>query len=76
MVAAASVRRQQHRRKEAFPTNEQWIALSAGLITSVVVAFVVIAWFMTWVRKHGFTPFAIYRVVAGIGLLCWDSYSR
>ena len=76
MVAAASFKLLQHLRKEAFPSNEQWIALSAGFITSFVVAFVVIAWFMTWVRKHGFTPFAIYRVVAGIWLLCWDSYSR
>ena len=76
MIAAASYRLLQHLCKEAFPSNEQWIALSAGFIASFVVAFVVIAWFMTWVRKHGFTPFAIYRVVAGIGLLCYDSYNH
>ncbi len=74
MVAAASYKLLQHLRKEAFPTGEQWIALSAGFITSFLVAFVVIAWFMTWVRKHGFTPFAIYRVVAGAALLWWDNY--
>lgn len=76
MVAAASYKLLQHLRKEAFPTSEQWIALSAGFITSFLVAFVVIAWFMTWVRKHGFTPFAVYRVIAGTALLWWDNYSN
>ena len=76
LVAAASYKLLQHLRKEAFPTSEQWIALSAGFITSFLVAFVVIAWFMTWVRKHGFTPFAIYRVIAGTALLWWDNYSN
>lgn len=76
MVAAASYKLVQHLRNEAFPSNEQWITLSAGFITSFLVAFVVIAWFMTWVSKHGFTPFAIYRVVAGVALLCWDNYSN
>ena len=76
MVAAASYKLLQHLSKEAFPASEQWIALSAGFVTSFLVAFVVIAWFMTWVRKHGFAPFAIYRVIAGAALLYWDSYSN
>jgi undecaprenyl-diphosphatase len=29
----------------------------------------VVAWFMNWVRQRGFVPFAIYRIVLGIGLL-------
>ena len=29
----------------------------------------VVAWFMHWVRQRGFVPFAIYRIVLGIGLL-------
>ena len=36
---------------------------------SFVVALVVIAWFMAWVRRHGFIPFAIYRIVIGLALL-------
>jgi undecaprenyl-diphosphatase len=76
MFAAAGFKLMQHLRKEAFPTSEQWVALSAGFITSFIVAFVVIAWFMNWVRKHGFTPFAIYRVIAGIVLICWAQFGR
>ena len=74
MVAAASYKLLKHILNEPLPTSEQWTALAAGFITSFLVAFVVIAWFMNWVRKHGFTPFAIYRVLAGAALLWWDSY--
>jgi undecaprenyl-diphosphatase len=72
MFAAAGFKLLQHLRKEVFPTGEQWVALSCGFVTSFLVALVVIAWFMHWVRKHGFTPFAIYRVIAGIVLIMWD----
>ena len=76
MFAAAGFKLIQHLRKEVFPSSEQWIALAAGFVTSFIVAFVVIAWFMQWVRKHGFTPFAIYRVIVGIALIGWDQFGR
>ena len=40
---------------------------------SFVVAFGVVEWFLMWVRKHGFTVFAIYRIVIGIVLLIWGA---
>ncbi len=76
MIAAASYKLLKHILSDGMPSGGQWTALSAGFITSFLVAFVVIAWFMNWVRKHGFTPFAIYRVIAGAALLWWDSYSH
>jgi undecaprenyl-diphosphatase len=30
-----------------------------------------VAWFLAWVRKHGFVPFAIYRIAIGIAVLVW-----
>jgi undecaprenyl-diphosphatase len=50
-----------------------WIVLLIGLVVSFVVAYGVVAWFMAWVRKHGFVPFAIYRILAGGALLFWLS---
>jgi undecaprenyl-diphosphatase len=47
----------------------QWIVLVIGFVVSFLVALVVVAWFMIWVRERGFVPFAIYRIVLGIGLL-------
>ena len=38
---------------------------------SLMVALACIAWFMGWVKKRGFVPFAIYRIIAGIVVLAW-----
>jgi undecaprenyl-diphosphatase len=51
--------------------SSQWITLGIGFTTSFFVAWGVIAWFMQWVKSHGFLPFAIYRVAAGIAVLIW-----
>lgn len=52
-------------------TSQQWIVLAIGFTVSFVVALGVVAWFMHWVRKRGFVPFAIYRIILGIGVLAW-----
>ena len=44
-----------------------------GLVVSFVVALGVVEWFLIWVRKHGFVPFAIYRIVLGIILLMFGA---
>ena len=38
-----------------------------------LVALGVVEWFLMWVRKHGFTIFAIYRILLGIVLLLFGS---
>jgi len=43
--------------------------LAIGFVVSFIVAYGSVAWFMAWVRKHGFLPFAIYRIIAGILVL-------
>ncbi|HUQ93635.1 MAG TPA: undecaprenyl-diphosphate phosphatase [Bryobacteraceae bacterium] len=45
--------------------------LAIGSGVSFVVAWGVVAWFMNWVRAHGFVPFAIYRILAGGAVLAW-----
>ncbi len=52
-------------------TSSQWIALLIGFVVSFIVAWGVVAWFMAWVRRRGFVPFAIYRIVLGLGILIW-----
>lgn len=52
-------------------TTQRWIVLAIGFVISFVVAIVVVHWFMGWVRKRGFTPFALYRVIVGIAVLVW-----
>lgn len=47
----------------------QWIVLAIGFVVSFFVALAVVAWFMNWVRARGFVPFAVYRILLGLGLL-------
>jgi len=56
--------------------NERWAVLGIGFVVSFVVALLVVHWFMGWVRRRGFTPFAVYRIAAGIGVLAWAFYGR
>lgn len=49
------------------------VLLLIGSAIAFVVAYVVVAWFMKWVRNRGFVPFAIYRIVAGSLLLAFGS---
>jgi undecaprenyl-diphosphatase len=51
--------------------SQQWQTLAIGFVVSFFVAWAVIAWFMAWVNKHGFAPFAIYRLLAGAAVLIW-----
>ena len=46
-----------------------WIVLAIGFVVSFIVAYGSVAWFMAWVRKRGFGPFAIYRIIVGILVL-------
>jgi undecaprenyl-diphosphatase len=48
-----------------------WVVLLIGIAVAFIVAYGAVAWFMAWVRKHGFIPFAIYRLVAGTIVLWW-----
>jgi undecaprenyl-diphosphatase len=48
-----------------------WIILAIGFVVSFIVAYAAVAWFMAYVRRRGFVPFAIYRIVAGAAVLAW-----
>ena len=51
-----------------------WTVLAIGFVVSFLVAYAAVAWFMGWVRKHGFVPFAVYRIVVGILILVFLSH--
>jgi undecaprenyl-diphosphatase len=43
-----------------------YLALGIGMLVSFVVAWIVIAAFLTFVKKHTLRPFAYYRILMGI----------
>jgi len=52
-------------------TSHEWVILAIGFVVSFIVAYGAVAWFMGYVRKRGFAPFAMYRIVIGIAVLAW-----
>jgi undecaprenyl-diphosphatase len=52
-------------------TLHRWVVLAIGFVVSFVVAYGSVAALMAWVRKRGFTPFAVYRIVVGLAVLAW-----
>ena len=48
-----------------------WVVLAIGFVVSFLVAYGSVAWFMAWVRRRGFAPFAVYRIVIGILVLLY-----
>ena len=52
-------------------SSQQWGVLVVGFIVSFLVAYGSVAWFMAWVRRRGFAPFALYRIIVGIAVLAW-----
>ena len=43
------------------------------VLMAFVVAYGSVAWFMGYVRRRGFAPFAIYRIILGAALLYFAS---
>jgi undecaprenyl-diphosphatase len=50
-----------------------WIVLTIGFVVSFIVAYGSVAWFMAYVGRRGFGPFAIYRIIVGIAVLYFAS---
>ena len=48
-----------------------WIVLAIGFVVSFLVAYAAVAWFMGYVRKRGFAPFAVYRIIVGALVLAF-----
>lgn len=49
----------------SYSTNE-WSLLLVGFLGSFVVAFVVIKWFLEYIKNHNFIAFGIYRIILSL----------
>ncbi|MBM0169418.1 undecaprenyl-diphosphate phosphatase [Altererythrobacter sp. C41] len=48
-----------------------WGEIALGFFSAFLVALVVIRAFVAYVSRHGFAPFAWYRIVLGAGAIAW-----
>lgn len=43
-----------------------WDIIAVGFVTSFIVAMLVVRWMMAFITRHGFVPFAYYRIAIGL----------
>lgn len=51
--------------------HQNWGAFALGFGVALIVAFIAVKWLLNYIRTHRFTPFAIYRIMLGVGILVW-----
>lgn len=47
-------------------TTHEWMILGIGFITSFIVAYFVIKWFISYISRHTFSFFGYYRIILAI----------
>jgi undecaprenyl-diphosphatase len=72
MLGATVLQLWDHRHELAAGTGVVgWREMAIGSVVSFVVALVVIKAFVAYVSRHGFAPFAWYRIVIGAAAIVW-----
>jgi len=71
MLGATVVQLASHRHELTAPGAVGLGTIGIGFIVAFVVALAVIKAFVSVVTRHGFAPFAWYRIVAGSAALLW-----
>ncbi|HTH27449.1 MAG TPA: undecaprenyl-diphosphate phosphatase [Sphingobium sp.] len=68
LVGATALQLFKHR---AAITPADYNLIGIGFVVSFVVAIIVVKAFLAVVTRHGFAPFAWYRIAAGVAALIW-----
>jgi len=71
MLGATVVQLASHRHELTAPGAIGLGTIGIGFVVSFIVALVVIKAFVSIVTRHGFAPFAWYRIIAGSAALIW-----
>ena len=71
MVGASTLELIDNHAKLADAGGVGWGEIAIGFVVSFVVALAVIRAFVAYVSRHGFAPFAWYRIVIGVAAVAW-----
>ena len=69
MLAATVYKLYKYIKENGAFTSEQIKLLSVGNVVAFVVALMAIKFFITFLKKHGFRVWGVYRIIVGIALL-------
>ncbi len=50
-------------------TGHEWSLFAVGFFVSMIVAFIVIRWLLTYIRRHNFMIFGWYRIIFAVLIL-------
>jgi undecaprenyl-diphosphatase len=73
MLGATTLELVKHRQEIMSGAGVGFGTIAVGFVVSFVVAIVVVRAFVHYISRHGFAPFAWYRIVAGVAALVWLS---
>jgi undecaprenyl-diphosphatase len=71
MLGATTLELVKNRHEIASGVGASFAEIGIGFVIAFIVALVVIRGFVHFVSRHGFGPFAWYRIVAGAAALIW-----
>jgi undecaprenyl-diphosphatase len=72
MLGATVLEIAKHHEKLLAGTSEVGFGtVAVGFVVSFAVAIVVVRAFVHYISRHGFGPFAWYRIIAGAAALVW-----
>ncbi|MGE5723154.1 MAG: undecaprenyl-diphosphate phosphatase [Sphingomonadales bacterium] len=71
MIGASALELVKNRHELMSGTGAGLGAIAIGFVVSFVVALIVVRGFVHFVSRHGFAPFAWYRIVVGAAALVW-----
>lgn len=56
---------------ESGADDEAWGEMGIAFAAATATGFIAVRWLLGYIKQHRYTPFAIYRIVLGVGLLLW-----
>jgi len=71
MLGASTLELLKNRDAIASGIGASFTEIAIGFVISFVVAIIVVKAFVHFVSRHGFSPFAWYRIIAGAAALVW-----
>jgi undecaprenyl-diphosphatase len=74
MLGASVLELAKHRDTLAAAHGVGMLGIAIGFVVAFLVALLVVRWFVGIVGRHGFGPFAWYRIVVGAAALAWLAY--
>src|SRR5438309_7961488 len=71
MLGATTLEAVKHRHEILSGAGVGFGLIAVGFVVSFLVALVVVRAFVHYISRHGFAPFAWYRIIAGAAALAW-----